>query len=160
MKRMRFLLCGVLAIGISQMAMSDSSTRHSLRIIVRRTNEFSVEGKGRGIEAEAESTIRKAYVSGENVGFHLKWRTDQFRKKITVSVDLTSSPLKIQVQAVKCTGGIPSGKVFLTGSDCDVLTDLLSEEGRCELRYIDHTQTPVSTGTEGKKIFYTITDVY
>lgn len=142
------------------MAMSDNSTRHSLRIIVRRINKFSVEGKGTGLEAQAESSIRKADVSEENVGCHLKWKTDQFRKKITVSANYTSSPLKIQVEAVKCMGGISSGKVFLIGSDYDVLTDLLSEDGRCELRYVEHTQIPVSTGIEGQKIFYTITDVY
>lgn len=160
MRRVRFLLCGILAIGISQMAMSDNSTSHSLRIIVRRSNEFSVEGKNKGFEVQNESSIGKATVSGEIVGCHLKWKTDQFSKKVTVSTNFTSSLLQIQVHAVNCMGGISSGKVFLTGSEYDVLTDLLSEDGRCELRVVDDTQTPASSETEGQKIFYTITDVY
>ena len=52
MKRVRLLLCGILVMGVTQMAVSDHSTRHSLRIIVRRTNKVYFEEKDDAVKAK------------------------------------------------------------------------------------------------------------
>ena len=147
MKQLIVLLCIMLCLVVAGVAIGENWTSHRIIIIVRDSNEFVV--KKTNVPLNTGSVFSK-----------LQWATDQFRKKITVSADLTSAKCGLEVRAVDCVGGISTGKIPLIESAQDFVISISNFAGRCGLKYSASGVAGENNGFKIHTVFYTIVDAY
>ncbi len=159
MKRFqRFILVFFLT-GIIGTVQGGNSSSHTITIRIIHPIEMNMESgsvKPQTVESSFEQSLEYRDQTVESV---LRWKSDQYRRKVTVSTDRSSECYPIQIEGIRCIGGIVNPFLEVNQSAQDFITEISTSTGQCEMRYQHTSFSPDGNGSI-PRILYTITDVF
>jgi hypothetical protein len=108
-------------------------------------------------ESSHKLTVESDY---QHVVSVLKWESDYCNKKVTVSVDQSSEYSGMQIEGMRCIGGVTRQYLNLNQSTQDFITDISALQGQCEIRTIMNGDSYPKLDKVAPNIIYTMTDIY
>ena len=160
MRCLHWLICGVLFVGIVGMVNGGNTVSHTVTIRIVRPIEMNIESKYERIETVESSFEQKIESVGHSIASVLRWKSDQSRKKVTVSVDHFSENDPIQIEGIHCMGGTTHQCFEVHPFAQDFITNITTLQGECEVKTIMNSDHLSGLTDRMRKIFYTITDVF
>lgn len=160
MRRLYWLLCGAFIVGIVGMVRGGNSSSHTVMIRIIRPIEMNIESKQGAVETVESSIEQNTESVDHSMASILRWKSDQTRKKVTVSVDQFSENDPIQIEGIRCMGGTAHQCFKVHPFAQDIITNMSTLQGECEVRTIIHSDYLSRLTDRIPRILYTITDSF
>ncbi|MBN2028942.1 hypothetical protein JW824_01750 [bacterium] len=155
-----WFISGVLFLQISGIVMGGNSSSHTITIRVLHPIEMNIETRSETQQTSGSSIHQSAEFTDQSIISVLKWKSDQYDKKVTVSTEQQTAYYQVQIEGIHCTGGVINHG-FNRGSFAqDFITDISTLQGLCEVRTVIDVDSFFKSDSVLPRVVYTITDIY
>ena len=155
-----WFISGVLFLQIFGIVMGGDSSSHTVMIKVLHPIEMNIETRSETQQTVGLSIDQSTESTDQFVTSVLKWKSDQYVKKITVSTEQQRTDDQVQIDGLHCIGGVVNHGFNVGQLAHDFITDISISGGQCEVRTLIHTDSFTESNPVLPRVIYTIIDIY